>query len=182
MKNVAGNWTIAPIYTFQTGQWVTAQSGVDSNLNGDSAGDRPVWNAQGQSGVGSGVTALHNTAGDTVAYLADNPNARYIVAGAGALSTTGRNTMQIRPIDNIDMTVAKSISITERYKVQFQVQAFNLFNHAQYIGGYLNDVASIGFTGTERSMLIPNNPLFNQPQSVFSSNPRNLQLALKIFF
>ena len=39
-RNVLGNWEIAPIYTYQTGEWVTAQSGVDANLNGDSAGDR----------------------------------------------------------------------------------------------------------------------------------------------
>jgi hypothetical protein len=55
-------------------------------------------------------------------------------------------------------------------------------NHAQYVGGYLNDVASIGFTGVERNMLIPTNKDFNRPQTVFSSNPRTLQLALKFFF
>jgi Carboxypeptidase regulatory-like domain/TonB dependent receptor len=182
VKNVAGNWTIAPIYTYQSGQWVTAQSGVDSNLNGDSAGDRPIFNAQGTAGVGSGVTALTNTAGATVAYLANNPNARFIVAGPGALSNVGRNTLQLRPIDNIDVTAGKRITITERYRVEFQAQAFNVFNHAQYIGGFLNDVASIGFTQTERSMLIPSDSHFNQPQTVFSSNPRTLQLALKLFF
>ena len=182
LKNVVGNWVIAPIYTFQTGQWVTAQSGTDSNLNGDNAGDRPIWNQGGNSSVGSAVTALKNTAGATVAYLANNPNARYIVAGPGARSDVGRSTMQIRPIDDIDLTVSKRINITERYKVEFQVQAFNLFNHAQYVGGYLNDVASVGFTGTERSMLLPSNALFNQPQAVFSSNPRYLQLALKFSF
>jgi len=31
-------------------------------------------------------------------------------------------------------------------------------------------------------MLLPNNSSFNQPSQVFSSNPRVLQLALKIFF
>jgi hypothetical protein len=191
VKNVVGNWTIAPIYTFQTGQWATAQNAVDSNLNGDSAGDRPVFNPAGQPGTGSPVNALKNSAGQIVAYCAcgpavkgvpTNPNAQYIVAGQGARSTTGRSTLQLRPIDNIDMTVSKRINLTERYRVEFQVQAFNLFNHAQYIGGYLNDVASIGFTGVERNMLLPSNPDFNNPSTVFSSNPRNLQLALKFIF
>ncbi|MBS1866272.1 MAG: TonB-dependent receptor, partial [Acidobacteria bacterium] len=182
LKNIVGNWTVAPIYTYQTGQWATAQSGTDSNLNGDSAGDRPVFNPKGVPGTSSGVTALKNTAGGTVAYLANDPTAMYITAGQGALSTTGRSTLQLRPIDNIDMTASKRINITERYSIQFQVQAFNLFNHAQYIGGYLNDVASIGFTGVERNMLLTGNADFNKPQSVFSSNPRNLQLALKFSF
>ncbi len=182
LKNVVGNWTVAPIYTYQTGQWATAQSNSDSNLNGDSAGDRPVFNPQGVSGTGSGVTALKNTAGGTVAYLANDPTAQYIVAGQGALSDTGRSTLKLHPINNIDMTISKGINLTERYKIEFQMQAFNMFNHAQYIGGYLNDVASIGFTGPERNMLIPNNPDFNKPQTVFSSNPRNLQLGLKFSF
>ncbi len=182
LKNVVGNWTLAPIYTYQSGQWATAQSATDSNLNGDSAGDRPVFNAKGTPGTGTGVTALTNSAGDVVAYLANDPNAMYIKAGLGALSTTGRSTLQLHPIDNIDMTASKRINLTERFNIQFQVQAFNLFNHAQYVGGYLNDVASIGFTGVERNMLIPTNPDFNKPQTVFSSNPRTLQLALKLSF
>lgn len=181
-RNLIGNWTIAPIYTYQTGQWATAQSAVDSNLNGDSAGDRPVFNPNGTPGVGSGVAPLLNSSGDTVAYLANNPNAQYIVAGPGALSTTGRSTLKLDAINNWDVTVSKRISLTERYRIEFQVQAFNLFNHAQYVGGYLSDVASIGFTGAERNMLVPNNADFNNPSSVFSSNPRNLQLALKLFF
>ena len=104
------------------------------------------------------------------------------MAGAGALSTTGRSTLKLNPINNIDMTVAKRFTITERYRVEFQAQAFNLFNHAQYIGGFLSDVGSIGFTGVERNMLIPGNSDFNNPSAVFSSNPRNLQLGLKLFF
>jgi len=181
-KNLVGNWTIAPIYTYQSGQWATAQNAVDTNLNGDSAGDRPIFNPTGQSGVGSGVTALKNTAGATVAYLAKNPNAQYIIAGAGARSTVGRSTLQLNAINNVDLTLSKRISITERYRVEFQAQAFNLLNHAQFVGGFLNDVASIGFTGTERNILIPTSPDFNKPQTQFSSNPRNLQLALKFFF
>jgi len=182
MKNVVGNWLIAPIYIYQTGQWVTPQSGVDTNLNGDSAGDRPFFNPAGQSGVGSGSTALTNSGGDVVAYLADNPNARFILAGPGAQSNAGRSLLQLNAINNVDLTVAKRITITERFRAEFQVQAFNLMNHAQYIGGFLNDIASIGFTGTERTMLIPTSGNFDKPQNVFSSNPRNLQLVLKLFF
>jgi len=193
MKNLVGNWTIAPIYTYQSGQWGTAQNAVDTNLNGDSAGDRPFFNGHGTPGTGSGVTALCTSslpAGATcasspdfiVAYVAKNPNAQYVVAGKGAKSTVGRSTLQLNSINDIDMTVSKRLNITERVAAQFQVQAFNLFNHPQFIGGYLNDVASIGFTGSERNMLIPTNPSFNKPQDVFSSNPRTLQLGLKVSF
>ena len=47
LKNVVGNWEIAPIVTYQTGTWATVQSVADANLNGDNAGDRAVINPAG---------------------------------------------------------------------------------------------------------------------------------------
>ncbi len=193
VKNTIGNWEIAPIYTFQSGQWVTAQSGIDSNKNGDSAGDRTIFNASGTPATGSGVTALCNSslpAGSTcsktpshiVAYAANNPNAQYIQAGLGALANAGRNTLQLDPINNIDLTALKRFTITERFRIEFQAQAFNVLNHPQYIGGYLNDIAPLGFTGSQVNVLRPQNADFNQPATQFASNARTLQLALKLFF
>ena len=57
-KNVLSNWEIAPVYTYQSGQWMTAQDGVDANLNGDSAGDRPIFDPSGAGLTGSGVAPL----------------------------------------------------------------------------------------------------------------------------
>jgi hypothetical protein len=182
MRNVVSNWTIAPIYTYQSGQWGTPQNAVDTNQNGDNAGDRPVFNINGVPGTGTGVTALHNSDGATVAYLANNPSAQYIIAGAGARSTAGRSLLQLDPINNIDFNIVKKFNVTERYSAQFGAYFFNIFNHSQYIGGYLNDIAPIGFTGTERSMLIANNPNFNNPSAVFSSNPRTMVLSFKFMF
>jgi hypothetical protein len=81
-----------------------------------------------------------------------------------------------------DLTAGKTITLTEHMKLSFYAQAFNVFNHAQWIGGFINDVAPIGFTGSQRSMLEPNKASFNSPSAVFSSNPRTLQLALKFSF
>ena len=85
MKNLIGNWRFVGTYTAESGEWVTAQSGTDSNLNGDTAPDRTIVNPSGDAKLGSDVTPLKNSAGATVAYLATNPNARYITAGTGAL-------------------------------------------------------------------------------------------------
>ena len=202
LKNTLGNWEIAPIYTYQSGQWVTAQSGIDSNLNGDSAGDRTILNPSGTSGTGSAVIPLCNSsvascpktlggkAGalsnpkGVVGYLAVNPGAQYIQAGYGARANIGRNTLQLAPINDWDVTALKRFSITERFRIEFQVQATNVFNHPQFVGGFLNDVRppNPAFTGSQRNMLLPNNADFNNASTVFSSNPRTLQLVLKIFF
>ncbi len=203
VKNTLGNWQFSPMYTYQSGQWVTAQSGVDSNKNGDSAGDRTILNAGGVAGTGSGVAPLCNSSLPTginaatgltwtcrdsnatpyvVAYGALNPNARYIQAAVGALSNVGRNTLQLPAISDVDLTVVKRFTITERYKVEFQGQFFNVLNHPQYVGGYINDIQPIGYTGSEVNVLRPQNADFNKPASQFSSNARTLQLVLKFIF
>ena len=99
LKNLAGNWEVAPIYTYESPELFTPQSGVDSNLNGDSAPDRTIINPAGVSGTASTVVGLSSTGAvlpngspNIVAYLAQNPNARYIQAGLGAFANAGRNT------------------------------------------------------------------------------------------
>jgi hypothetical protein len=187
-KNVIGNWEIAPIYTYQTGTLWTPQSGVDSNLNGDSAPDRVDINPAGNIAVGTGASPLLNSAGEVVAYLANNPNARFVAAPPGTFPNGGRNLLHLNPINDLDLTVAKRFSFTERMHFELSARVFNLFNHPQYVGGYINDVAPLAFgAGTTsgdlaRSAFIPGEVNFNQPSQVFSSNPRTLQLAAKFIF
>jgi hypothetical protein len=192
MKNLVSNWQIAPVYQYQTGTLYDVQSGVDSNLNGDSAGDRVFVNPNGQAGVGSGTTPLLNSAGQTVAYLVNNPNAQYITAPKGTLPNGGRNTGMLPPINDVDLTLAKNFNIHEKYRIQFAARVFNLFNHAQYVGGFISDVAPAGTSlpGTSSSttssavhnFLIPSSSIFDDPTQAFSSNPRMMQLSLKFTF
>jgi hypothetical protein len=183
MRNLVGNWEIDPIYTYQTGTWFDVQSGIDSNLNGDSAGDRAFVNPAGSATIGSGTTALKNTAGQTVAYLVNNPNARYITAPKGTLPNGGRNTEHLLPINDVDLTLMKRFTMHDRYNWEFAGRFLNIFNHPQYVGGLLNDVAPIGFTSTAvHNFLIPTTSLFGDPTQAFSSNPRTIQLSAKFTF
>ena len=61
-----GNWNIAGTYTFQSPEYATVQSGVDSNLNNDTAGDRAIVNPAGAANTSSGVNGI-NAAGQVVA-------------------------------------------------------------------------------------------------------------------
>jgi hypothetical protein len=183
VKNLIGNWVIAPVYTFQTGEWATVESNRDANLNGDAAGDRSIFNPAGIKNTGTDVTALKNSGGATVAYLANDPTAMYIRAGSGALADVGRNTLLTKPINNFDATAVKRFSLTERFRIEFSANFFNLLNHPQYIPGSLNDVRSFGITATGVSnYLTPGNTNFNQADQTFPSNARVMQLGLKVKF
>jgi hypothetical protein len=180
-KNLIGNWRFVGTYTAESPEYGTVQSGTDSNLNGDSAGDRVIVNPAGISNRGSSVTALNNSAGETVAYLADDPTARYISAGKGALANSGRNTLPIRGINNFDMSLGKRFNFTESKAIEFRCDASNIFNHPQYTPGYISSVRLTSNTNT-RIFMIPGNSTFAAWDQVFPSNARSLQLALRFTF
>ncbi len=182
LRNLAGNWTIVPIYTYESPEYATALSGVNSNLNGDSGAaiDRPLINPNGVKGTGSGVTAIVQN-GQTVGYTANNPNAYYIEAGPGTLPTAGRNTLPIRPTDNIDMSLFKSFTTHERYTFTVGAQAFNLLNHAQYVPGSVDDVSANGYTSSYNFQTV-SNAFFNRPDKEFLNQARTMQLTAKFLF
>jgi len=184
-RNVLGNWELAPAYTYQSPEYGTVQSNVDANLNGDSAGDRVFINPAGKKGTGTKSVAIKdpNAGNAVVGYYAADPNAYYVVAGSGTLPTSSRNTLPINPINDLDATAVKRISFTERYKFEFQAQAWNVLNHSQYLPGSVNNINSLGYTdGDTHSYLIPGETKFNNPKAVFSNNARNMQLAVKFIF
>jgi hypothetical protein len=199
MKNLVGNWQVSPIYTYETGEWGDVQSGLDSNLNGDSAGDRAIFNPAGVPGTGSDVTALCTSAKPSsvtcspsvsaarpfiVGYLASNGTAQYITAQQGALATAGRNTLQLPPINNVDLALLKRFNVRESVNFEFGANFSNLFNHPQFIAGLINDVASFGNTtdAARNSYLNPASSGFLNAKANFPSNSRTIGLVAKIHF
>lgn len=180
-KNLLGNWEIAPQWQLQSPEFYTPQSGIDSNLNGDSAPDRTIFNPAGTPGTGTTVTPLKNGAGDTVGYVAKNPNAQYIQAGSGALATAGRNTLATPRTNNWDLTLVKRFNTTERTSFEFAGNVFNVFNHSQYIPGSVNTVNSIGYTAITAFVRV-NGSHFNDPSATFANNARVIQLVGKFIF
>jgi hypothetical protein len=210
MKNVVGNYEIAPVYTWESGQWGTIQAGHDANMNTDGAGDRAVLNPAGLAGTGSGVHPLCTssipsfaTCGENdfdptvgppgpgnfdshpfiVAYAADNPNARFLATGTGSLPNTGRGNLQVAPINNWDISLSKHFNITERVRIDFLFQMLNAFNHPQFITGSVNQVNSISVTGQgQRNFFIPSANNFNDLRASWPSNARTSQFGLKFIF
>ena len=196
LRNVVGNWTFSPIYTYESPEYATVLSGVNANLNGDSAAaiGRAFVNPNGVKGTGSNVTAIYNPAlvgnctapatkcsGNLVGYQANNPNAYYIQAGQGTLPTAARNTLPIRPINNIDLSALKRITIFEHYSFEFGAGAFNVLNHAQYIPGTVDNVNATSFTSNYNFQTV-GLASFNHPEKVFTNNARTMQLNLKFTF
>jgi hypothetical protein len=70
-------------------------------------------------------------------------------------------------LDNYDMALMKNVSLTESKSLQFRIEAFNVFNHAQFFGSTAVDGNINGST-------------FGQVVS--AAAPRLMQAALKFAF
>jgi len=199
LKNVVGNWAVSPIYTYESPEYATVLSGDNANLNGDSGAaiDRAIINPNGVKGTGSASTAVYNSAlfancgvaattatqcpGNLVGYTAVNPNAYYIQAGLGTLPNGARNTLPIRPIDNVDLAAYKRFTFFDHYNFEFGAQAFNVLNHAQYIPGTVDNVNGPSYTSSYNFQTV-SNAFFNRPEKEFLNNARAMQLSAKITF
>jgi outer membrane receptor protein involved in Fe transport len=187
LRNVVSNWNLAVTYMYESPEYATVQSGVDSNVNSDSQTDRAIVNLTGNPKIGSGVNPVDRngnivaaSSNAIVAYVAKNPNAGYITAGLGARANSGRNTLPFDPINNFDAAIRKKFSIGETKRLEFGAQFFNVFNHSQYVPGYTNDVYLV--KNTNRSFLIPSHADFGKYQKYFPSNSRFIQLVARFTF
>jgi hypothetical protein len=75
-------------------------------------------------------------------------------------------------INNWDMSLFKNIPIGERFRGQFRVEAYNLWNHTQF--------TTVNTSATFNTAGVQTNGTFGQYTA--AANPRQLQLALRVSF
>lgn len=203
LRKVMHGWQLNGSYIAQTGQPVTALSGVDANGNWDSAGDRAIVNpfGSGMTGTGvnyvcrndsSGITSVLGSvaacSGDSdnpkpfsvVGYVAQNPNARYVVAEEGTISTAGRNSVQTPGFGLFNFSVFKNTYITESRFVQFRFEMFNAFNHRNFTLANLDVFGNVNNALSETYSNVSSPDFLNAKQ--FSGGNRTIQLGLRLVF
>ncbi len=109
------------IHAFNTGNPYTIHASNDfSNADGDS---RP--------NVVAGVSTV--PAGGRTRQQWFNP-AAFVDPAPGLWGNVGRNTLSGPGLVNIDFSLFKTFVVTERWKVQFRSEFFNLPNHPNFRG------------------------------------------------
>jgi hypothetical protein len=138
VNGLVGGWTVQGLTTFQDGFPLAFQDSTNNSLEASYA--------QGYAGPGlnAGVSRPNYVAGCNPVIKA-KPSAK-VVAGAwfntGCYTAPGPyqfgNEPRVDPslrsqgLDNSDFSVSKIVSISERYQLNFRVEAFNLFNWTQF--------------------------------------------------
>ena len=144
VRNALGSWEVGSIVNISSGSSITPVIGGLSNVNDPSG-----------IGIGNGVERPNIVPGQPCRNpsFADfqflNPN-RYTLNGfkLGTIGTAPVGDCLGPSTRTVDASLAKNIKMTERVRVQFRIDSFNLFNHPQYGnpgGGTNTGAVSIGF-------------------------------------
>jgi outer membrane receptor protein involved in Fe transport len=204
MKALLDGYTIGVVYLAQTGQPITIQSGlagIDSNGNGDTAGDRGVLNPFGTSLKGSDVTPVcanadgttslaaitvgngGSCAGSTIGYLAADPTARYVIAGPDVKATIGRNSFRSPGFGVMNLSLGKKIKMTESAYFQVKADFYNVLNHQNFTISNANVFSTSGVTAatTNAGYVAIGDPNFLNPK-IFTGGNRQIALTAKFVF
>lgn len=156
-----GGWSVASVLSIQSGFPFTPQLGFNPTNNGDSRNPiRPSWNP-----AFSGPVIL----GSPNEYY--NPNA-FVIPTAGTYGDVGRNVLTGPGLATLDFSALKNISITERVRLQFRSEFFNLLNHTSFATPNPVVFTSAGSSPSSTAGLI----------SGTSTTSRQIQFGLKLLW
>jgi len=102
-----------------------------------------------------------------------NP-AAFAVPAAGTFGNAGRDIGRAPGLWQADLGASKRIALSERYQLQFRVEAFNIFNRAQFGAPNADISAGPGEFG------VITQPVNTTP--IGTGTPRQVQLALRLEF
>ena len=159
-------WQFSGVVSATTGPPFTILDGIDA------------------TGFGSGTSRPNVNPGFTNNPVLGTPTqwfnpAAFSMAAIGTLGNIGRDTVRGPKFNNTDIALLKDTKLTERVRVQFRAEFFNVLNHTNYRVP-LNTVGTILYTGLANGKPIPN-PNAGRITNIVGT-PRQIQFALKFLF
>jgi hypothetical protein len=155
VNGVIGGWEVSPIVSFRTG-WPLPVYGASDNSGTFGRGARADCN---------GLPSITNTFLPGIGRQWFTNSGQFTNPDVGTFGNCSPQLSGLRSphYTDVDLSLHKDFSITERFRVQFRADFINAFNHVQYnapnmsLGGTMGQITSA------------------QP-------PRNIQLALKLYY
>ena len=187
--NAAASYSIPFRATNRFGRALLSNYGLDARVRAVSSRPVNVISGRDPFGFGFSTVARPDLVPGQPLYLSDSnaPGGRRFNAAAfdgptpftaGRQGTFGRNVLRGFPASQLDLSARREFRMTERWKLQARVDAFNVFNHPNFNNppGNLRD------------------PNFGQATQILASGlgglsalyqvggPRSLEIALKILY
>jgi len=162
VNSVIGGWGVSPIVSFRTGFPLAIAPGAVADQSGTfSRGTRPDCNSIPTI---TGETPITTPGVGGFQWFTNNGN--FTTPAPGTFGSCPNQLAYLRSprYTDVDLSLHKDIQFTERFKLQFRADFVNAFNHVQLNATFVGDLGgSLG-------------------QVTSAQPPRNIQLALKLYF
>ena len=163
VSRLVGGWQLNTIVTLETGTPFTVTA-TDQSRTGPSHANRANCIGDPFAGATSDASRFVGT-GAPGFYI--NP-AAFAVPAVGTFGSCAPRSFHGPGLENMDFSVFKNFTITERARVEFRSEFFNAFNHANFQNpSAAYNPASLGSFGRSFSTI---------------TDPREIQFALKLYF
>jgi hypothetical protein len=163
---LTGGWQLNGVSSIFGGEPFSIQSSADNSGTGEGA--QRATKVVGAS-LNSGVHLINGKK-----YWINS--ASYVNSPNGTFVTSGRNQVRGPGYNDFDFSVFKIGNITEKFKLQFRVEMFNLFNHINYAP------FKAAVSSTSLGQLTDTIGDYNGAPGIGPGEPFNTQLSLKLLF
>jgi hypothetical protein len=172
VNQLLGGWLINSILTFMTGEPFSVRSGVfTANASHQS---RAVWIDKTQLPT---LQDIPNAAGPVLW----KDGSAFAIPPPGSTGD-GRNIFTATPYFNLDLGIVKLFSLTERFKLEFRTEMFNVLNHPNFDNPRDASVGSPSFTSSvfAQTCCVTVAPAGAQAVLPLGESPRIIQFAFKL--
>lgn len=161
VNGVIGGWEVSPIVSFRTG-WPMPVLGANDASGTFGRGARADCN---------GIPSITNTFLPGIGRQWFVNNGEFSNPAVGTFGNCSPQLGDLRSphYTDVDLSLHKDFPITERFRLQFRTDFINAFNHVQYNAPDMTLVPTLGPKGT-------------MGQITSAQPPRNIQLALKLYY
>ncbi len=166
LKRIVEGWQLGGILSLQTGR------PFHVNISGDRAG---TGNASNQRPDVIGNPNLPESERTPERWF--NTDA-FVLQPRGKVGTLGRSTLEADGLRTFDFSVLKDTNITEKFKLQFRAEFFNIFNLVSFGYPNLTFVPQGGINATTGAK----NANTNLGRIFNAQDPRIIQFGLKLLF
>jgi hypothetical protein len=196
IRGALGGWEASTIVSLSSGPSITPLVAIQGLGDPSGVGNGTATNRERPNRVAG--QSCRASGADSKTYLNSN---MFTVNGfqLGTIGNAGIGICSGPPTRDVDFGLDKNFKLTERIKVQFRMEFFNLFNHPQYVADDVKNNATINFNApvfgnangvavplTSATQILSAAPApssnFGQTQNVRENGFRQIQYALKIIF
>jgi hypothetical protein len=181
VRVLTNGWQLGGIFQASTGTPFTAMVSGDpmgiKNHGGDIYG---IANRVAAPGCDSAVGLVRRTGGLPPTYI----KTQCFAYPGKYLGNAGRNTLIGPGLKNFDMSLFKNTALSETFTAQFRVEAFNIFNRANFAiptGSNGGDRVLFAQTGSPDALTYSTNGTAGQISST-TTTARQLQFGLKLIW